>query len=72
MHLSRSTGRLAAVILSLLALLQQVFAISWGHDMPNGITIALPKRNLIPRNARTHLGIYVGGPVYKEERRDPG
>jgi len=58
------------VILSLLALLQQVSAISWDDDMPSGITIALPKRNLIPRNAWPHLGIYVGGPVYKEKRRD--
>jgi len=69
MHLSRSTGRLAAVILSLLALLQQVFAISWGDDMPSGITIASTKHNPKTRNTRTHLGIYVGGPIYKEERR---
>ncbi|MFM7815383.1 MAG: hypothetical protein ACKPGI_00270, partial [Verrucomicrobiota bacterium] len=69
MRLFHTTGRLAAVILSLLALLQQVFAISWSDDMPSGITIASAKRNLIPKNARKHLGIYVGGPIYKEERR---
>lgn len=68
MLLSRSTDRLAAVILAMLALLPQASAISWDEDMPSGITIALPKHKLIPHEGQTHLGIYVGGPIYKEDR----
>lgn len=68
MHFSRSTVRFGAAILAMLTLLPQVFAISWDEDMPGGITIAMPRHKLIPINGQHHLGIYVGGPIYKEDR----
>ena len=75
MRLIPSLHRSATAVLAIVALVsaallpQTSWGISWDEDMPSGITIARNKHDLSARSGQIHLGIYAGGPVYKEDRR---
>ena len=64
-----ATAFLAMVALVSAALLQQTGGMSWDEDMPEGIMIAQGKHAPLASSRQPHLGIYAGGPVYKEDRR---